>query len=350
MLQMQSTKKKLMSQDNLPNPTPQDQEALAAALPQPRRGFPWALLAKAAVTAALAWIIIAKVDIDAVAARFRTIDGLWLALALLATLTQYALFFLRWHLILKAIETPLPLGKVVQYAVIGLFFNQALPSSIGGDALRIWRAYGAGVPLAKAASSVLLDRALGFTALFLIAAIALPTAFHLFTDPWLQWALPLFIAGALFAIFLMLIFDRLVPAFLRAKRPWRWLIGLAEDGRSVLLHPPMLGAMVIVGLLASLFTIASSYCLARALGIEVGFMVFLILIPLLLTLVTIPISLAGWGLREGIAIFLFGFVGVAESDALSLSVLMGLTAALLSLPGGAVWLATREKNQPARRR
>jgi integral membrane sensor domain MASE1 len=83
-----------------------------------------------------------------------------------------------------------------------------------------------------------------------------------------------------------------------------------------------------------------------SLGEAVG---ILLLVPVVLTVTAVPISLAGWGVREGAAIFLFGLVGMEEHDALAISLCYGLLAAVTSLPGGIVWLVTRERDRAAAR-
>ena len=324
---------------------PEEADLVSHALPGKRRGFPWSLLVKAAITAGLAYFVVTKVDLQVVGDHLGDLDAVWLAIAVLATLALYGFSCVRWHFILRGIEAPLKLRQVTAFFAIGLFFNQALPSSIGGDALRIWRVFGAGQRLSKAVSSVLLDRSLGFASLFTVAAFGLPTSFVLLAGQPLRWALPLFILGMVVALTLMLLFDRLVPRRLAGKKPWRWFIDLARDGRAVLLHPGLFVVTAVVGLAGSLASVFAAYALARALGLPLDFSAAIFTVPLLLTLIAVPVSLAGWGLREGLAIFLFGLVGVSHDGALALSILMGLLGVVLSLPGGLVWLLTRERDK-----
>jgi len=340
-----------MQQQQQPgNGTEEDAAVLASEPPfegGPRkRRFPWSLLAKTVVTGGLIWLIVDKVDFAEVAARLRQMDAAWLALACLLMLLQYATAALRWSLILRALEDRLPARKVVEIFLIGLFFNQALPSSIGGDALRIWRGYTAGLPLGRAVSSVLLDRALGFVALFVLAAIGLPWSFALLHDQPLRWLTPALALAAFAGLAVLLLLDRLPTAW-RRFRLVRGLAGLARDGRRVLLHPVTLGAMLAVGLASALAVVSVFYALGAALGLELSMLSCLLLVPVVLTVTAVPVSLAGWGLREGAAIFLFGLVGMEQHDALALSLCYGLLAAATSLPGGIVWLLTRERDKAA---
>lgn len=310
------------------------------------RRAPWSLIAKTLVTLGLIWLIVDKVEFAEVAARLRQMDIGWLGAACLLMLLQYATAALRWSLILRALEDRLPARKIIEIFLIGLFFNQALPSSIGGDALRIWRGYNAGLPLSRAVSSVLLDRALGFVALFVLAALGLPWSFGLLHDQPLRWLTPAMALAAFVALALLLMLDRLPHAW-RRFRLVRGLAGLARDGRRVLLHPVTLGAMLAVSLASALSVVTVFYALAAALGLDLSILSCLLLVPVVLTVTAVPISLAGWGVREGAAIFLFGLVGMEQHDALAISLCYGLLAAATSLPGGIVWLVTRERDRAA---
>ena len=330
----------------------EDAAALASEPPfqaRPRgRRPPWSLIVKTVVTVGLIWLIVDKVEFSEVAARLRQVDAVWLGAAVLLILMQYVTAALRWSLILRALDDRLAPRKIAEIFLIGLFFNQALPSSIGGDALRVWRGYTAGLPLSRAVSSVLLDRALGFVALFVLAAIGLPWSFELLAGQPLRWLTPALAVAAFLALAILLCLDRL-PERWRRFRLVRGLAGLARDGRRVLLHPVTLGAMLSVGLASALAAVMVFYALAAALGLEFSILSCLLLVPVVLTVTAVPISLAGWGLREGAAIFLFGLIGMEQHDALALSLCYGLLTVATSLPGGIVWLLTRERDRAAAR-
>jgi hypothetical protein len=87
--------------------------------------------------------------------------------------------------------------------------------------------------------------------------------------------------------------------------------------------------------------IVSAWLAARALALDVSLLDCLLLIPPIVMLTMLPISIAGWGVRESAMVVGFGFLGVAAPDALALSVAFGLVQIAVGLPGGAVWLAQR---------
>jgi hypothetical protein len=87
----------------------------------------------------------------------------------------------------------------------------------------------------------------------------------------------------------------------------------------------------------------AGYCIARSLNIAIGPVAVVAIMSLMSFAVALPISAAGWGVREASLVTLLGLVGVDRSAALLLSVEFGLLTTLLSLPGGLVWIAMRER-------
>jgi hypothetical protein len=85
-----------------------------------------------------------------------------------------------------------------------------------------------------------------------------------------------------------------------------------------------------------------AWCAARAVAAPVEFWQALLLVPPVMLIATIPISIAGWGVREKSLVMAFGYAGLSETDGFLVSVLFGLTMFVVGLAGGAVWLASRE--------
>ena len=82
---------------------------------------------------------------------------------------------------------------------------------------------------------------------------------------------------------------------------------------------------------------------ARALGIELATMDALVLIPPAILASMLPISIAGWGVREGAMVATLTYAGVSEVDALVVSIMFGFTMVVSSMPGGLLWLANKSR-------
>ena len=153
-------------------------------------------------------------------------------------------------------------------------------------------------------------------------------------DPAMRWSVAagLGIGAALLALALSA--DRLSGRWASGR-----LSGVAEFGRAVrglLSRPvtaiPIIGVSVVVHLLAG----ATMWLIAGSLGLPVGLVDCLVLMPPIVLVAGMPLSIAGWGLREGAMVAVFALVGVPMDGALLMSVLLGLLLLLVSLPGGLV--------------
>jgi hypothetical protein len=234
----------------------------------------------------------------------------------------------------------------VRITFIAQFFNQALPSTVGGDAVRIWMASREGSSLRLAAHCVLADRGIATAMLLLFVVAGFPFQNAVLAAPTIQWAVNSLAVGALagFALCLMAAGVlrnrcgrlRLVAEVCDMALAIRRVLGSRSHGVPVLALSALNQILSILGMLL----------LALALNIVVGWTAFFVLVPFVLLLSMIPISIGGWGLREGIMIAAFGYVGVSRDSALSLSLLFGLATMAVSLPGGVFWLLQRAKTPP----
>lgn len=89
-----------------------------------------------------------------------------------------------------------------------------------------------------------------------------------------------------------------------------------------------------------LLTISAAWCCAKAVAAPVGFAHVLLLMPPVLLIATVPISIAGWGVRESSMIAAFAYAGLAESDGLTLSILFGAASFIIGIVGGIVWISS----------
>ena len=108
---------------------------------------------------------------------------------------------IRWRIVLSGLNLKFNFGKVLSFFWIGLFFNQTLLSSVGGDALRGYCIYKNGHGLALSSISVLLDRVFGIVGLIILMIISFPILFNLINDKEVLWGVAFLIMGVLSLIF-----------------------------------------------------------------------------------------------------------------------------------------------------
>lgn len=287
------------------------------------------LAAKLACSAGLLVWLAGALDFDETLARLRSAAPAPLLTAFILLLVQALLGAWRWAAIVRLQGGTLDGRTALRLFLIGMFVNQTLSSTIGGDALRIWRLRATGLPLATGMEGVLLERMTGLVTLSALAAAALP-----FASGAPAWALAaLAAAGAGLALCAVLA-ERL------SRRVGGRLADVARNARHVLASAqalPMLAAALAIHLLGGLAT----WLVAQALGLDLALLPCLVLVPPALLLATLPISFGGWGVREGALIVALALVGVPAADALAVSVGFGLLVTVAGLPGGVVWLVSR---------
>ncbi|MCM0019461.1 MAG: flippase-like domain-containing protein [Tagaea sp.] len=290
------------------------------------------LLLKAGVSAGLIAWLATRIDLDPLRDAFATLDPAWTALALAFLLAQLVLAGLRWSRIHGRLGQRLGPRDAVELAFVGQFFNQTLPSAIGGDAVRAILAAKRGLTAGQAASGVILDRGLALIVLIALMALASPVL-PAREAAWLAGVALATLAALAAGLYLAARARRFLPSW----RAVEWAYGVAEGLRAILARPRLL----LVSLIVHLGVIATFWALARALDVPAGFALCVAAVPPIVLLSTLPISLAGWGVREGAAVYVFGLAGIAAADALALSVAFGVAQIAIGLPGLALWLKGR---------
>src|SRR5580692_5431581 len=144
---------------------------------------------KILVSAALLYLALRKANFSELASRLDVASIGWLGLAIAATFLQIFVGVLRWCAISAECGAPLTTRQAMRYNLIGAFFNQTLPSSIGGDAVRLWLVARGGAGWRAATYSIFVDRAIGLIELTVIIIASLPWSYNLIRDPDGRYAL-----------------------------------------------------------------------------------------------------------------------------------------------------------------
>ena len=162
------------------------------------------IAAKAAVSIGLLYFALARTDFSAVSERLSRLDMTWGLLAVAVLGVQIVLISIRWRKIAESCRAGLSLGRACHLNLIATFFNQVLPSTVGGDAYRAWGAYRRGVPGADAVASVLVDRIFALVSLVIMIVLGLWWLLDIIQAPAARWIVAVVVFGA-FAGFAALI-------------------------------------------------------------------------------------------------------------------------------------------------
>jgi uncharacterized membrane protein YbhN (UPF0104 family) len=333
--------------------------ALAPATAPERSGKPRnaaAVIVRLAVSAALIAWLLRRTDFREVGAAFRAADLRLVALAVLLIPLGYLTSVCRWRLLLRSQGGEAPLSFLLQSLMVGIFFNNLLPSTIGGDAVRAWDTARAGVNRATAVAVVVVDRFVGLLALLLFAAVGLPLSGRIVTHApalavWV-WAIG---AGLGLAAAVLFLPSRRAPALLARLGTLlpRRLGSLPGKVASALFAFQGQGSVLLRAFAWSLalqaLVVVNAWVLARALRVPIPFADFFLIVPLSIFLMMLPVSINGIGVRESSYAFFFRAFGVAASLGVAVAWLDYGIVLLQALAGGAVYAVFRGRSAPAAR-
>ncbi len=293
----------------------------------------WAKLrigAQAAFGLALLVLLWRGLDGAEVARLLVGVDWGWLGWALVALTVQTFASALRWRMTARALGQDFGFIKAVSEYYLAQFFNQTLPGGLLGDAGRAIRArHHAG--LIRASQAVAFERLMGQFALFAIMAFAFLVAMLIpFGASWPLWltAAGLAPAAGLAALAGLIALGAKLPG-----AAGRGLNDLQAAFRASVLDRRAFPLQVVLSFATAGLNVAAFYFAARATGTQLSLAEILALGPAILAFMLIPLTVSGWGLREGAAAALFPLAGASAEAGLAASVTFGLTFIVAALPG-----------------
>jgi uncharacterized membrane protein YbhN (UPF0104 family) len=298
------------------------------------------LLAKAGISVTLLYFCLRAVDFRVVVQRLSYLDFGWVAFVLAALALQLVAAAVRWQQIVVRCGARLTFGKTFYCTMVATFFNQALPSTVGGDAARVYLLARDGAGWRIASYSVLVDRGIGLFFLVILVAICLPWSLVLIQDQLGRVALVSIGVGGIAAGlgFAALAF---VPKVL-AERWWvtRHVTGVAKILVQLCQSPRTALTIGVLSIFIHLLTVAAAWGAAASVAAPLSFTDALFLVPPVMLISVLPISIAGWGVREGVMVLAFGYAGLHQSDGLIVSFLIGLGTFIIGVVGAIWWVST----------
>jgi len=306
---------------------------------------------KAAVSFALLYFAFAHVNFDLIGRQFNHLRYVWLAAAILLVVAQILLSSLRWQRIVRQCsgpgEPPFTTANAFRYNFVAAFFNQTLPSTIGGDAVRAWLLARDNGGWRSATYSVLIDRLVGLLLLAVLVTVCLPWSFALVSDPAGRLALLVAGFGSLAACLAFL-----ALGFVRWRvldRLWvtRQIATAAAYARGVFATSSGRTSIIAYSLVIHFLSVSTAWSLAKAVGAPLAWNQALFLVLPVVLIATVPLSIGGWGTRETAMVLAFGYAGLSQSDGLAVSVLLGIAMFVGGLPGGILWIVDHSKRRLA---
>jgi uncharacterized protein (TIRG00374 family) len=312
------------------------------------------IVLKVALSFALFAYVVAKVSPGNVWATIRLADPrLLLAAAALFLFSSLVGSWL-WGRLLRAQGVPIPYRKAAAYYFVGLFFNNFLPSNVGGDIARITDASKYSDRVSPVFSATLMDRLIGVLSIGLLAVVASVVAMPRIHLTAVYVALAGIFLTAL-AAFFSIFSRRVLTAF---EWPFR-VIGarsvadalgrLLDDLHGFRSKGGTLAAVFLASTVVQISRIYVHYLVGLSLGVRIAASYYFVFVPVLAALVSLPISLNGLGIREGAAVVLFQMAGLTQEQSFTIPFLTYIVSVVISLLGGLIFLSRPPRRAIAQR-
>ncbi len=295
---------------------------------------------KLAVTGGLLFLIFQNVNTGDASSALIAVSPEYLLTALLLQLASNTVAASRWYLIMSRIGFRQPYSFFLKSYFKGAFFNQGLPTSIGGDGLRILDCSRGKGAAEDSFYGVFIDRIIGLAGLLLLNITALSMNRSLLP---VNVYYPLLIILSGLTAGLILLFYLRKFRFFTTGRYLGFLGRLSQRYFQVYSSVTSISVQLGLSIITHLLSMTAFFMIGRGVGLDFSLQVYLVLVPPVILLTILPISLAGWGVREGAMVGFFLLIGADKSRVLTFSILYGLVALVASLPGLVVYLTQKNK-------
>ena len=294
-------------------------------------------LIQLALSAGLLTLLFWVIDAREIAAHLARLDPWWALAALAVLVFQIVLLAWRWRFTASRLGLEMSYGHALREYYLGVFLNQLLPGGILGDVSRAWRHARLTARTRRAVHAVVLERVAVQSVMLGIALASLAAIPALRPAMMTHWGW--IAAAAVLAIGLSVwLLHTALPAIRAAIQEFR------GDARRAFLPLPVLLVQLLTAILVTAANLAAYAAAARALGADIALVTLLPLIAPVLLVMMLPISVAGWGVREGAAALLWTASGLAVAEGVAIAVAFGLLFLLAALPG-AFGLIGRRKTE-----
>lgn len=323
------------------------QQASAMVAPTKKKQ-PWSRIVRPVVSVGLLAFVLVRTDLAKLWDVASGASFAFLGLGILTVVAALAVSAYKWQRLLNVQDVRVPLPRLFVSYLVGLFFNNFLPTNIGGDVVRaadIARQTG---KTPECVASVIGERLLAAFALALTAAIGLVLSYNV-SVAFRWWVVGIF--GVTLAIMLVFAIDSVRRAIgRRIKLPEkfairRWLGGVGSSMGACMRDRGNVAWVVFLSLVFQLTVVLVTYFIFLALHVSIDatrlFIYCLAFVPIISALQMLPISISGFGVREGAYIYFFGAVGLPAEISVAASLLFWILVAMVSLAGGAVFALRR---------
>ncbi|MCK4347822.1 MAG: flippase-like domain-containing protein [Thermoplasmatales archaeon] len=315
-----------------------------------KRGISFYL--KILVSLVLIFYVFYKAGLPELIETLKGTDFFFLGLALSITPVLIFLSSWKWQILLSAQGSRVSLGRLYALYLVGYFFNNVMPSNVGGDIIRAYELGRYTHKEAESFASVFLERFTGLTVLIFLALIAFLIKVGSIGDARLTIVMGIVLAGYI-GIFPFILDQRAFNLIYKKARVriLKELMAKLQKVQSALMNykgknQALIFAMII-SILFYMLAVVNVYLGCLAFGVQVSLAKLFIGVPIIMVISMLPISIGGIGLSEWAYFFIFTTLGITGSLGLSVALLMRAKAVVCGLLGGLFYSSMSGKLTPS---
>jgi hypothetical protein len=282
---------------------------------------------KLLVSAFSLYLVFLKADIHQIISMLRKIGPAAFLLASLLYIVSICGATLRWKLLLP---DKFRFRRLLSLYMIGSFFSSFLPGVIGGDVVKAYYLNKDAKHLSLTLASVFMDRYLGYVSLMIIGMAAYPFALPFFGESGYKWTMP--------AIFIAFVTGSVLFFGLKLGRRFKTVSEFYEYFVLLKAKKDVIAKAIAISLGIQTMGFIAVAVLASAMGEKIPVLLLFVVLPIVITITSLPISISGLGLREGSFVVLLGLIGIPPAVATSLSLAWFFSTFVGSVPGLIVYI------------
>ncbi len=302
------------------------------------------------ISSGLIYYLLRRTGAEIILIKLESVKLSWIIFGIFIFTISNLLGSFQWYLLLKHVGVQLKYFSVLRYYYIGLFYNNIFISNMGGDFFRLFYITKHQNSSSPAISTVFLDRFFGFTMLTFLALAGSIYWYGTMEFSKIRPVLLLVVICWILVIFVL--FNKKLAGSLGFVLKWflpeRILFKLREIYDLIYdfsKHKRLLAFMVVLSFFIQIIRVLTHYVAGRAIGVDISIVSFLIFIPFIAFIVSLPISIGGLGVREQTAVILFKRVGVIEPLSIAMEFLAYLLTIICSLPGLIFFILTDKRRK-----
>ncbi|MFI5294075.1 MAG: lysylphosphatidylglycerol synthase transmembrane domain-containing protein [Thermodesulfovibrionales bacterium] len=277
---------------------------------------------KLLVSAFSLYLVFLKADIHQIISMLRKIGPAAFLLASLLYMVSICGATLRWKLLLP---DKFRFRRLFSLYMIGSFFSSFLPGVIGGDVVKAYYLNKDAKKLSLTLASVFMDRYLGYVSLMIIGMAAYPFALPFFGGSGYKWTMP--------AIFIAFVIGSVLFFGLKLGRRFKTVSEFYEYFVLLKAKKDVIAKAVAISLGIQTMGFIAVAVLASAMGEKIPVLLLFVVLPIIITITSLPISISGLGVREGSFVVLLGLIGIPPAVATSLSLAWFFSTFVGGAPG-----------------